>query len=224
MAFLTLTAPGGSVHRLPSGDICPCVANNRPLGEWNAESGQAWSWLVTYLRRHYDPELQFFRGVEVQSRGALHFHVLIRSSGSAMARMRAEFAVKDPTKGLRALVISRGFGHSVDLKVFDGSPEAVRRLSNYVAKYVSKAVDDRHEVPWTPGGDKPRGVCRATFRPWSASRSWGKTMRELRAAQVVFMRRSCSTPPMTASGVVAAVRPLEPNTDRYTAQAATGPP
>lgn len=224
MAFLTLTAPGGTEHRLPSGDVCPCVANNRPIGEWNAESGQQWSWLVTYLRRNYDADAQFFRGVEVQARGALHFHVLLRMTRSGMARLRADYRARDPHCPLRALVVSRGFGHAVDLKVLDGSPEALRRLSTYVAKYVSKAVDERHDVPWTPDSDKPERCTRATYRPWSASRAWGKTMREIRAAQVVFMRRSISTAPEPAPEREDAVRSLEPNTDRYTGRCRTGPP
>jgi hypothetical protein len=119
--------------------------------------------------------------------------------------------------------VSRGFGHAIDLQTLDGSPAKLSRLSNYVAKYVSKAVDARHETPWTPDPDKPTSSCRATFRTWSASRGYGTTMAELRRAQVAFMRSTGSTPSPSWQRVGAADLPLDPNTDHYTVAPAPRP-
>lgn len=217
VVFLTLTAPSEAAHHLPSGDVCPCSANCAPIGEWNAQAGQRWSWLMTYIRRHIDAGAQYFRATEVQARGALHFHVMMRLSPAGLRRLRAMWRPRDPHCPLRALVVSRGFGHAIDLQTLDGSPSKLQRLSNYVAKYVSKSVDARHDTPWVPDPDQPTSSTRASFRTWSASRGYGTTMAELRRAQVAFMRSTGSTPSPLWQRGGAADLPLDPNTDRYTA-------
>lgn len=217
VVFLTLTAPSEQEHHLPSGDACPCSSNCAPVGEWNAKAGQRWSWLVTYLRRHVDPSMQYFRSVEVQARGALHFHCLVRLSTNGLRRLLAMWRPRDPHCPLRTLVVSRGFGHAIDLQVLDGSPAKIAALLTYVAKYVSKAVDDRHDVPWTPDPDAPEHHCRASYRTWTASRGYGKTMAELRRAQVAYMRTTGSTPsPAVLREGAGRSVPLDPNTDYYT--------
>lgn len=224
VVFLTLTAPSEREHSLPSGDVCPCSANAGPLGEWNAQAGQRWSWFMTYVRRHVDADAQFFRATEVQSRGALHFHCLMRFSPEGLRRLRSMWRPKDPFCPFRTMVVGRGFGHEIDLQVLDGSPNKLRRLTNYVAKYVSKAVDARHDVPWVPDPDAPTSSRRATFRTWSASRRYGQTMAELRRAQVAFMRSIGSTPSPAYLRSGGDSLPLDPNTDRYTGRAEAGPP
>lgn len=217
VVFLTLTAPGETAHHLPSGDVCACSANAGPIGEWNAQAGQRWSWLMTYLRRHVDSDAQYFRATEVQERGALHFHVLMRLTPGGLRKLRAMWRPRDPDCHLRRLVVSRGFGHAIDLQVLDGSPEKLARLSTYVAKYVSKSVDARHDTPWTPDPEQPHRRCRARYRTWTASRGYGLKMAELRRAQAAFMRTTGSTPRPVTGRPVALDLPLDPNTDRYTA-------
>lgn len=219
VVFLTLTAPGEGDHYLPSGDRCGCSENAGPIGEWNAQAGQRWSWLMTYLRRHVDASAEYFKATEVQARGALHFHVILRLSAQGLRKLRSMWRPKDPTCPLRSLVISRGFGHAIDLQVLDSSPEKLSRLTNYVAKYVAKAVDARHEVPWTPDPDQPQASVRARYRTWTASRGYGQTMAELRRAQVAYMRTTGSTPSPAWSRGGGSSLPLDPNTDRYTEQA-----
>lgn len=223
VVFLTLTAPSEEAHALPSGDICACSANCAPLGEWNAQAGQRWSWLMTYLRRHVDSSAEYFKATEVQARGALHFHVILRLTAGGLRRLRAMWRPKDPRCPLRELVVSRGFGHAIDLQVLDSSPTKLARLTNYVAKYVSKAVDSRHEVPWTPDPDQPQTSCRARYRTWSTSRGYGSTMAELRRAQVAFMRTTGSTPSPARLRDEGSALPLDPNTDRYTAHGGAEP-
>lgn len=221
VVFLTLTAPGEEDHYLPSGDRCRCSDNAGPIGEWNAQAGQRWSWLMTYVRRHIDAEAEYFKATEVQARGALHFHVIMRLSAAGLRRLRAMWRPRDPDCPLRQLVVSRGFGHAIDLQVLDSSSTKLARLTNYVSKYVSKAVDARHEVPWTPDPDQPRASCRARYRTWTASRGYGSTMAELRRAQVAFMRSTGSTPSPAWRESRGVALPLDPNTDRYTATSGT---
>lgn len=80
--LLTLTAPGDRAHTLngrPDGPPCPCTPpGGVHLAEWNGTSGARFNHLVTYLRRSYG-DLQYARAAEVQKRGALHFHVLLRT-------------------------------------------------------------------------------------------------------------------------------------------------
>ena len=76
--MLTLTAPGERVHRRPDGRKCPCTGpGGTNLAEWNATAGKRFNKAVTYLRRRYG-DVQYARAAEVQKRGALHFHVLVR--------------------------------------------------------------------------------------------------------------------------------------------------
>jgi hypothetical protein len=98
-----------------------------------------------------------------------------------------------------------GFGHSVDLQAVQHGHAA------YVAKYVAKSADQRGDVPWFGlvrqegrpvvdrdgvlvgyvfrNGDledRPRRSWPSwspSYRTWSASRGWGRTMADLRAAQ-----------------------------------------
>ncbi len=66
---------------MPSGDICPCTPiDGINLAEWHSDVGQRWSWLVTALRRAVG-DVQYCKATEVQDRGAVHFHALIRTDG-----------------------------------------------------------------------------------------------------------------------------------------------
>jgi hypothetical protein len=173
--MLTCTAPGSDAHRdktLPGKPWCPCTPfGGVDLAEWNASHSRRWNHLLTLLRREY-PGIQFMRGVEVQARGALHDHAIVwTSTGLNVARVRE-------------LAIRAGFGHSVDLAP---SPPGSKRAGYYVSKYVTKACDSRESVPWAAEtvdvhtGEISRGRIHARYRTWSCSRSWGLTMREVRA-------------------------------------------
>jgi hypothetical protein len=150
--------------------------------------------MVQELRRHLGEDVAYFKAAEVQRRGALHYHALLRGSGTLVIG-----------KGyLRALAVKHGFGHEVDVQPVEP------RHWGYVAKYASKAAGDRTDVPWrgkrwvggyryedhldTGTGEvftlrvgtaerKQVEAYRATYRTWSASREWGDTMAYVRAAQ-----------------------------------------
>jgi hypothetical protein len=198
--FVTLTAPGARAHSYGSGELCPCTPpGGVDLAAWNASAGDRWHRFVGDLRRLLGTDvasldsrkraytrrrpanLQYFKAAEVQTRGALHFHALIRRPGDG----RKLFVSKGK---LRALAIRHGFGHAVDVQALQTGH------ARYVAKYVSKACDDRKLVPWrrerraTPADGRAVTVHRPTFRAWSASRAWGCTMGSVERDQHHFAR------------------------------------
>jgi hypothetical protein len=205
--MLTLTAPGNVEHWLPSEEKCLCTpAEGVNLGEWNATLTARWNRFLEAIRRgEASPlvggrrravPLQYVNAKEIQRRGALHTHgVLRRSDGKPLQLVRSQ---------LRALAIAHGFGHSlvlrrVGLSRHGGSKaRSSKGVGWYVAKYVSKAADARGRVPWgtvqrwTTRTERlyatTREVkCQETvdapgrrWRTWTASRGWGCSMRELR--------------------------------------------
>lgn len=171
--LLTCTAPGSRQHvDRRTGETCPCTpAGGVDLARWNASHSRRWNHLRTRLRQDV-PALEFLRGIEVQSRGALHDHALLWSP----VPLRQE--------RLRLLAMAAGFGHSLDLKpLVPGS----RQAAYYVSKYVTKACDSRDAVPWWGEyvdrytGEIREGRISAPYRTWSASRGWGLTMAAVRA-------------------------------------------
>lgn len=189
--FLTLTAPSFEPHsqwvmrgsRLPEVDqrdgtrpgwadraSCDCWTTEPSMAAWNASAGRRWNHLLTLLGREYG-RVDFFRGVEVQKRGALHLHLIVSTD------------VRLEPRVVQRLALRAGFGCVVDV-------QRVRMLSRsgqYVTKYLTKAVTDREAVPWVaPVLDQETGEIRtlrtrARYRVYSQSRGWGITLREYRA-------------------------------------------
>lgn len=180
--MFTFTAPSDKgEHRLPSGDVCPCTPpGGVDLARWNASHSRRWNHLRTLLRREF-PGVEFIRGVEVQDRGALHDHVVAYFPGGRLPSVSF----------LRSLAIRAGFGHSVDVAPCEpGSKKA----AYYVSKYVTKACDQRSDVPWwgevvdRRTGELSWGVTEGRYRTWSSSRAWGITMAEARAEAADYAR------------------------------------
>lgn len=176
--LLTFTAPGQRQHALPSGSICPCTpAGGVDLARWNASHSRRWNHLRTSIRREY-PDLEFFRGVELQLRGALHDHAMVWTPQPVSKRR------------LRELALAAGFGHSVDVAPIT-SPAQV---GYYVSKYVTKATDARDDVPWWgeevdyETGEVTEGLIPGRYRTWSMSRHWGLTMKAVRAEGLAFVQ------------------------------------
>jgi hypothetical protein len=134
------------------------------------------------LNKRYRVSMRYFRAVEVQDgkrrddgagRGALHLHLLVWSPRAMNV------------KTIRGLAISAGFGHSVQLdRLAPGSKNA----AYYVSKYVTKSADSREDVPWIGERVDPvtgtvyEDEVPATFRTWSQSATWGKTLSDIRQA------------------------------------------
>lgn len=180
--FLTLTAPSDRGQHCrrhrdceafgPSCDPCPCTpVGGIDIGCWNRDHGQRWNRFCQALRRMLGEHVEYFRGVELQERGALHDHALIRFRTGTVVDFDA----------LRALAIHHGFGHSIDWR------HAEEAHALYAAKYASKSVDDRKFMPWADEhGRHVPGNRR--FRTWTASRRWGTTMRALKSNAVEWAR------------------------------------
>jgi hypothetical protein len=143
------------------------------LGVWNADCSKRLNRLIEDLRRMTGVPVQYFRAAEVQDRGALHFHLILRMPKSRGLVMT--------TKALRELALKHGFGHEAKLDPVDNG-----RAASYVAKYVSKACAERASMPWV---DRRTGeVCpgNGRYRVWTSSRKWGLTMAGLRAEQAAW--------------------------------------
>lgn len=179
LVVVTFTAPGADV--LPwdtskcnhvasiecSGKI-GCRVKAAAASEWNATAAERWNHLLQDLRRLYG-DLEYFRAVEVQTRGVLHFHIPIRAASTSVWH----------ESEVRRLALKHGFGSQVKLDV---RPH-LDKLGGYVAKYVSKSVSERQRAPMPEG---------RTWRVYSASRNWGMTMAQIRMAQFLFQVRQNS--------------------------------
>lgn len=181
---LTLTAPGQNPHCFrhkrkgcqdPSCDLCPCTpAGGVNLQAWNVDLTSRMNRLLEAIRRgeasplvrgkRQQVPLEYFQAREVQRRGALHTHVpLVRSDGKPLHLDKRQ---------LRQLAMRHGFGHAMTYKPF------AKGLAYYCAKYVAKGADQRTHVPWLYGRRNKRG--EATYRTWTRSRGFGKSMRQVR--------------------------------------------
>jgi hypothetical protein len=182
---------------------------------WHADIGQRWSWLVTELRRQLGPgvRVEFVKTWELQQRGVLHAHVLMRVEGVVSdRRVRA---------ALKLARMRWGFGKQTKVETVDlSNSEAVARVSGYLAKYVSKNAD---VLPGVQRLDRETGEMQyGAVRPWSASRSWGDTMRSIRERRAVFAQeRAAASGAVSVGGApaqpigAAAGGALDLNQDRY---------
>jgi hypothetical protein len=88
-------------------------------------------------------------------------------------------------------------------------------VAAYCAKYVSKAVDQRCEVPWV---DRRTGelMDRAGYRAWSASRGWGDKMSQVKAGQRAWAEAHAASAAALAESVAGAAGPLDNHPEIYT--------
>jgi len=215
-AFVTLTAPGADVipwdrsrcshgAEVRCGGGQGCVADADALALWHAGLPQRWSWFMTYLRRalpHVD--VQFFKTYELQQRGALHLHVMMRFAGPVSQR-----SFKAAVRGCARHSVVR-FGRQCKVDFVDLSDgDSVARLAGYCAKYASKTSD---QVPSVRTISHVTGEVRTvSVRAWSASKSWGDTMRVLRARRFAWwLAQNAGGRPLAADPA------LDPKSDRYT--------
>lgn len=165
IAMLTFTAPGDNAHNKRDGVRCECTPEGGvDLEEWNGRAVDRWNDLQRAIEREWGA-FAYFKAVEVQNRGALHLHVLVR--------FRHRVVISVPR--LRQLAMRHGYGHSVDVRANINLAAA-----GYVAKYVSKSAAGRVHVPYR---HRQTGRTGGRWRTWTASRNWGATMRAIRQAQ-----------------------------------------
>jgi len=108
--------------------------------------------------------------VEVQTRGALHRHLVLHAATPLRPHEVGDLA------------LAAGYGCVHDVQVIQSAEKAAW----YISKYVTKSSGDRQHVPWVvetvdpESGEVQRLKTTPTFRTWSQSRSWGYTLRGLR--------------------------------------------
>lgn len=203
--LLTLTAPGDREHFKRNGERCECTpAGGVELSTWNGRAVDRWNDLHRALSRSLGLErFEYFKAVEVQRRGALHLHVLVRVPAGC------RWTVTE----LRRLAIRHGYGHSVDLRQVEGE-----KACWYVAKYVSKASGCREDVPYV--NPRTGEVGPGRWRTWTASRRWGASMASVRADQASWWASRDGDPPEADHGPPG---PLDPNGLRYAQVPPSGP-
>jgi hypothetical protein len=199
--FVTLTAPGASVLPFDTA-LCshgPDVRCSGAIGckvdefagaRWNGAAPKRWSYVRQYLVRYLGLECQVFGTWEWQKRGVLHRHFLIRVEGPVSSvRMR---------QAVGSLRSSLGFGPQMQV---DAITSNAARQIYYCAKYASKTADqiDGHRLidPATGEIKQARG-----FRPWSCSRRWGLTMKQIRERQRAYVAGSAPARAPGAGGAL----------------------
>ena len=110
---------------------CPCTpAGGVNLGKWNGECSACFNRFMQDLRRMLRLQVQYFKGAEVQQRGALHFHVLVR--------LPATIGCKVNRNALRALAMHHGFG-PLDRRAGRGRPPRGRLRGEVRVEVVHRA-------------------------------------------------------------------------------------
>jgi len=154
-----------------------CVVEADALAIWHAGLALRWSHFMTDFREVLKVDVQFFKTWELQSRGALHAHAMMRVVGVVTDR-RFRAAV-------RMLSKRYGFGPELNVQHVDLScGQEVARRAGYCAKYASKSADQLTSVRRL---DVTTGeVLTGGFRAWSSSRRWGETMCSVKARRRVW--------------------------------------
>lgn len=190
--FVTLTAPGQADGLTWDRTLCThdddecsgekgCKVEAVPMAAWNATAPQRWSWFVTAMRRDLKRDVQFCGSWEVQARGALHRHVLMWCPGVTERRFRA---------AVRLCRFRWAFGQQYNVQPVSGDDaREIARKAGYCASYCTKGGDRAQTVDMRTGEMKPGG-----YRPWSASRRWGQTMKAIREEQRAWVLERLGQP------------------------------
>lgn len=125
---------------------CPCgedghrLETREDIAQWNPTSSSRANRFINNLQRGSSlkggrgdfERSQYFRAMEPQKRGAIHFHIVFRVPGVLVVDDELRAWVSEQA-------VAAGFGHEVDIQVIgDGDLDHVR-AARYVAKYVTKS-------------------------------------------------------------------------------------
>ena len=194
---------------------CECSTHLLPheesIAEWNATVSRRWNDFLTDLRRsvHGFRDVQFFRALELQERGALHIHVVLRLRGAAVID-------DDTRRQVTSIAMHHLFGHEVDIKKIGSGKLDQVQAARYVAKYVTKSKRmriplplrkscscmpwDESQTPESPHDydsldmpvwrekscEHPRQPMRRRFRLWTCSRRWGMSLATMIVVQTCW--------------------------------------
>lgn len=162
--LVTLTAPG---------DV--------EVEAWNESAAKCWNTFITYLRRTFPgAQLEFWKVAELQERGAVHYHIVLRGLRWL------------PVEILRALAVSAGFGRWVWI----GRPErrrgGVKGLLGYYGKYMVKGTRfwELKQHVSTHSRDWRQGWVQHGSSAVGASSSWSYCACELDAYVILKAREA----------------------------------
>lgn len=114
LRLMFVTAPGGALD---------CAA-------WNEGASRRWHHLFTLLRQHFaSGGLEFWKVGEFQDRGAIHYHVVVRS----------KVRVYISHELLQRLAVMAGFGPVCGVEGIRPLDQPVRVILKYLGKYLTKA-------------------------------------------------------------------------------------
>lgn len=187
VAMVTVTGPGA--------DILPWdgkTVHSETAWAWNYTAFERWAKLRDIASRYASRKTKGVRsGIlvvvpELQSRGVLHFHIVL---GAETARERAWAATF--VAGLRKNATSHAFGRQVDFHRSSWGPVRDRGVASYVSKlgaYITKShgLRDLWEGHDLPG--------RAFYVSRRLTEQTGLTVRNLRRRSKYWSQRKLSIP------------------------------
>jgi hypothetical protein len=174
--------------------LCEGCYDRRGAKTWNGAASKLWHRFITYLLREIGRQrgmtraqvrevlrLQYVKAAELQSRGLIHFHAVIRADGpngpdcAPPEWCSADVLVKAVQQAAkRVRVNGQRFGDQIEVHPIDGND--AHRVAAYVAKYASKGSS----------GDFTAAGFLGHFA--SKSRTYSTTMGALRAARSAHRR------------------------------------
>ncbi|HEV2360505.1 MAG TPA: replication initiator [Acidimicrobiales bacterium] len=131
---------------------------------WNASSSRLWSEMLRRARRNVatemglaqelsrsDMSLQYVKVVELQRRGLVHFHALVRLDSGGEQVLGASEAMRSVDEAIQAVEVtdmtgSFRFGGVRDIQDLGQSADDVRNAASYLAKYVTKTASGSLEL------------------------------------------------------------------------------
>ena len=133
---------------------------------WNATASQLWDRTMIRLRRQLAAaagltttelgraaQIHYLKVAELQRRGLVHFHVLLRADGTdgpeseppgwlSTELLAATFTSVVASTQVRGLVgVARGWGSQVDVANLSSEQGDDRRVASYLSKYATKTTD-----------------------------------------------------------------------------------
>jgi len=95
--------------------------------EWNAGASRRWNHWITALHQEFpEADLQYWRVAELQQRGHVHYHVVLRGLRYL------------PVEVMRSIALRAGFGLWVGIRRPDQYRAGLRGLGGYLGKYLLK--------------------------------------------------------------------------------------
>ncbi len=138
---------------------------------WNAHASQLWNNTIQSIRRTLaeagglrqkflksDAQLHYLKVGELQRRGLMHFHVILRADGpvgkvgQVPAWLTIELLLSVVRQSLRrATAVGEGesayrWGHRLDVQDLGSTEGDAGAVSSYLAKYVTKTTDGSREL------------------------------------------------------------------------------